>query len=163
MDDFVGNLRTSAMGILPHREVARALDLSLSLDIPFWPQLPKLNYYEDMYVQVSENFPGVRIDEVARRIDFDTARFYEELPAFIERMEDDDLYRVSPAYSAVYHEFLQARMRCGEKVENLSQERFVEKLKANREKLIAQTGCRDVRFNVVVKDGKASIKASPIK
>ena len=106
MDDFVGNLRTSAMGILPHREVARALDLSLSLDIPFWPQLPKLNYYEDMYVQVSENFPGVRIDEVARRIDFDTARFYEELPAFIERMEDDDLYRVSPAYSAVYHEFL---------------------------------------------------------
>ena len=65
--------------------------------------------------------------------------------------------------TAVYHEFLQARLRCGEKVENLSQDRFVEKLRGNREKLIAQTGCRDVRFNVVVKDGKASIKASPIK
>lgn len=94
------------MGILPHTDVAKALDLSFSLDIPFWPQLPKLNYYEDMYVQVSENFPGVLIMEEERRIDFNTERFYEELPAFIERMDDDDLYRVSEKYSAVYHEFL---------------------------------------------------------
>lgn len=106
MKDFTGNCRTSAMGILPHTDVNRALDLALSLDIPFWPQLPKLDYYEDMYVQVTENFPGVRIDEENRRIDFDTERFYEELPAFIERMEDDDTYRLTGRYSAVYHEFL---------------------------------------------------------
>lgn len=94
------------MGILPHTDVARALDLALSLDIPFWPQLPKLDYYEDMYVQVTENFPGVRIDEENRRIDFNNERFFEELPAFIERMEDDETYRLTGRYSAVYHEFL---------------------------------------------------------
>ena len=106
MTTIPGNCRTTAMGILPHRDVDRALELAFSLDIPFWPQLPKLSYYEDMYVQVSENFPGVRIDEGARRIDFNTERFYNELEAFVERMEDPDLYRLSERYSVVYHRFL---------------------------------------------------------
>jgi hypothetical protein len=40
----------------------QALDAVLSLDIPFWPQLPRLSYYEDMYVQASEHFPGIILD-----------------------------------------------------------------------------------------------------
>lgn len=102
-----GNCRTTAMGILPHTDVERALELAFSLDIPFWPQLPKLSFYEDMYVQVSENFPGIRIDEENRRIDFRMERFYEDLGPFSERMEDHDTYRLSPGYSAVYHAFLE--------------------------------------------------------
>lgn len=54
-----GNCRTTAMGILPHTDIEGAIDLALTLDIPFWPQLPHYSYYEDMYVQVSENFPGI--------------------------------------------------------------------------------------------------------
>jgi hypothetical protein len=104
--DFKGNLKTTAMGILPHTDVKRALDLAFSLDIPFWPQLPKLTYWEDMYVQVSENFPGIRINDVDNRVEFDTGRFMEELPEFLERMEDPEIYRLSEKYSAVYHEFL---------------------------------------------------------
>ncbi len=106
MSTIPGNCRTTAMGILPHVDVDRALNLALSLDIPFWPQLPKLDYYEDMYVQVSENFPGVRIDAENRRVDFSTERFYAELQGFVERMDDPDLYRLSKRYSAVYHRFL---------------------------------------------------------
>jgi len=101
-----GNCRTTAMGILPHTDVDRAVELALSLDIPFWPQLPRLSYYEDMYVQVSESFPGLRVDVANRRIEFSTERFYEQLPAFAERMADPDLYRLSEGYSAVYHRFL---------------------------------------------------------
>lgn len=41
------------MGIMPHTNVERALELALSLDIPFWPQLPNLSFYEDMYAQTS--------------------------------------------------------------------------------------------------------------
>jgi len=102
-----GNCRTTAMGILPHTDVDRALELAFSLDIPFWPQLPRLSYYEDMYVQVSENFPGVRIDEENKRIDFSTERFYAEMEAFAVRMDDPDLYRLSENYSVVYHRFLE--------------------------------------------------------
>ena len=57
-----GNLLTTAMAVMPHTDVQRALDVALGLDIPFWPQLPHLNYYEDMYVQASENFPGILLD-----------------------------------------------------------------------------------------------------
>jgi hypothetical protein len=33
-------------------------------------------------------------------------RFMDELPTFLERMEDPEIYRLSPRYSAVYHRFL---------------------------------------------------------
>ena len=46
---FDAGLRTTAMGILPHIEIDAALDLALSVDIPFWPQLPRVSFYEDMY------------------------------------------------------------------------------------------------------------------
>jgi len=29
--------RTTAMGIMPHTDIERALELALGLDIPFWP------------------------------------------------------------------------------------------------------------------------------
>ena len=53
-----GNLLTTAMAVMPHKDVDQALSAALSLDIPFWPQLPHVSYYEDMYVQASEHFPG---------------------------------------------------------------------------------------------------------
>ena len=57
-----GNRLTTAMAAMPHRDVDRALELSLSLDVPYWPQLPKVSYFEDMYVQASEHYPGMGLD-----------------------------------------------------------------------------------------------------
>lgn len=45
-----GGLLTTAMAVMPHRDVDRALETALSLDIPYWPQLPHVSYREDMYV-----------------------------------------------------------------------------------------------------------------
>ncbi|MBI5526171.1 MAG: hypothetical protein HY897_07535 [Deltaproteobacteria bacterium] len=91
------------------------------------------------------------------------SEYMEQVDKELEAMRAAKDASRSDPLTAVYHEFLQARLRCGEKVENLSQERFVEKLKKTREDVMSKSGCKDVRFNVVVKDGKASIKASPIK
>lgn len=101
-----GNCLTTAMGILPHRNVDQALELTFSLDIPFWPQLPKLSFYEDMYVQASANFPGIRLDFEKQSIFLDEEAFGEELPLYLERCEDPDYFRLSPPYSEVYHRFL---------------------------------------------------------
>ena len=79
---FEAALRTTAMGILPHTDLEAALALALSVDIPFWPQLPKVSYYEDMYVQASEGFPGILLDLENQRITLDTTRFYDELLAY---------------------------------------------------------------------------------
>jgi hypothetical protein len=95
------------MGILPHRDMAKALALSLSLDIPFWPQLPRLSFFEDMYVQVSEHFPGISLDMEKREIGFSLEQFYTDLEESLPRWEDESFFRLSPRYAAVYHAFLE--------------------------------------------------------
>jgi hypothetical protein len=104
---FSPDCMTTAMGILPHTNIERALGVALSLDIPFWPQLPKVSYYEDMYVQALENFPGVTIDSSQQRVFFDLARFYEELPDYFEKADEPGAFRLTETFSLVYHRFLE--------------------------------------------------------
>lgn len=102
-----GNLLTTAMAVMPHTDVDRALDLALSLDVPFWPQLPHYNYYEDMYVQASEHFPGILLDMENRTLRFSTDKFILELEELLAHYEDPGYFDISETYSAVYHRFLQ--------------------------------------------------------
>jgi len=104
---FSPNCQTTAMGIMPHQDIERALEVALSLDIPFWPQLPKVSFFEDMYVQALENFPGARIDSAHQKINFDLSRFYEELPSYFEKADDPQTFRLTKEFSLVYHRFLE--------------------------------------------------------
>ncbi len=97
---------TTAMGIMPHTDLQAALQIALSLDIPFWPQLPRMSYYEDMYAQASEKFPGLTVDTAQERIAFDTAKFYEELPLYFQECETPGFYELSPQYSLAFQGFL---------------------------------------------------------
>jgi hypothetical protein len=101
-----GNLLTTAMAVMPHTDVQRALDAALSLDIPFWPQLPNLSYYEDMYVQASEHFPGICLDLNNRKLSFSTDKFIAELEETLAHFEEPDYFDVSAEYSVVYRQFL---------------------------------------------------------
>lgn len=56
--------------------------------IPYWPQLPKLGFDENMYVQYAYNLPGAVIDRANGRIYIDTSK--DNTPA-IERLYDDVL------------------------------------------------------------------------
>ncbi|MEI6153775.1 MAG: hypothetical protein WCQ90_06795 [Deltaproteobacteria bacterium] len=103
---FSGNLCTTAMGIMPHKDVHSALNLALTMDIPFWPQLPRLSFYEDMYVQAMENFPGAIIDEMRTRVYVDTNRFMDDIPRYLENEDNPAFFGLSDRYSAVYREFL---------------------------------------------------------
>lgn len=103
-----GNLLTTAMAVMPHRDVDRALETALSLDVPFWPQLPLLNYYEDMYVQASEGFPGILLDLNDRTLRFSADKFALELEEALARFDEPEYFDISPTYSVVYHRFLQS-------------------------------------------------------
>ncbi len=94
------------MGIMPHRNIEKALELVFTLDIPFWPQLPHLSLYEDMYVQTSENFPGIRVDFEKGRLSFNTIRFEKELNDYFTKMEIPETYALTPEYSMVFQKFL---------------------------------------------------------
>ena len=99
------------MGIMPHRDVDRALELALSLDIPFWPQLPNMSIYEDMYVQASQNFPGVSVDFDRERLVFSTAKFGQELDDYFIKMENPETFMLTEKYSMVFHRFLSAGLQ----------------------------------------------------
>jgi hypothetical protein len=64
-------------------------------------------------------------------------------------------------YKRVYTEYLAARKVSGNPDE-VSFENFIAKLKVNEGKLKAQYQCRAVRFRLVVKDGKVTLKPVPI-
>jgi len=63
----------------------------------------------------------------------------------------------------VFEEFIRTKKQCNEPVTGLTFEKFQMTLRKNRDQLIAKTGCKRVRFNVYVKDGRAALKASPAK
>lgn len=66
-------------------------------------------------------------------------------------------------FQATFKEFVATRERCGEPSDGLTYEKFVVKLKKNKEQLVAKYNCRSVRFQVYVKEGKAALKATPVK
>ncbi len=101
-----GNLYTTAMAVLPHKDSNRALELALSLDVPFWPQLPHLSYYEDMYVQASEGFPGMMIDLEKRTLRFSMEKFMGEFEEAMAHFDELEYFDISETYSDVYHRFL---------------------------------------------------------
>jgi hypothetical protein len=101
-----GNLLTTAMAVMPHTDVDRALETALTLDIPFWPQLPNYSYYEDMYVQAAEHFPGTVLDMQKRTLRFSMDKFIQEFEACMARFDDPGHFDVSSTYSVVYHRFL---------------------------------------------------------
>jgi hypothetical protein len=98
---------TTAMAVMPHTDPSRALEAALSLDVPFWPQLPNYSYHEDMYVQAAEHFPGISIDFEERTILFSMDQFILELEEVLSKLDSDPGYfDVSPGGSVVYHRFL---------------------------------------------------------
>ncbi len=63
----------------------------------------------------------------------------------------------------VYEEFLSVKKQCGEPTANLSFDKFKGTLERNKAALVARHNCERVKFTVYVKDGKAALKASPVK
>lgn len=101
------NCRTTAMGILPHTDPDRALKLALSLDIPFWPQLPRYSFREDMYAQACDGLPGFTVDEKRKTVIFDYDVFLAQLEEFSLYMDDPAYFGFRENSSAVFDKFLQ--------------------------------------------------------
>lgn len=86
----------TGIGSMPFGDPEYAVDVSLSKvkEAPFWPQLPKLNLYEQMEIQYSEGIPCVVTDHENRRMYLQTsedysetfAQFYEE---YMKAMDPD--------------------------------------------------------------------------
>jgi len=161
---FEARCSTTAMGIMPHRDVERALELALSLDIPFWPQLPKVSLHEDMYVQASQNFPGIAIDFDKKRLSFDTARFEQELDGYFVKMDAPEAFALTAEYSAVFHKFLSKELQGYKAIrgQNIGPVSFGFKvLDENLKPIIYNDEARTILFDFIQK--KANIQYRELK
>jgi hypothetical protein len=63
----------------------------------------------------------------------------------------------------IFDDFIAKKRDCGESTVGLTRDKFLQKLRDNKASLVAKHNCRTVRFSVYVKDGKAALKATPIR
>lgn len=104
------NKYACAIGSLPFIAPDEAVDYVLNefRGIPFWPQLPKRTFLENMYVQYSEAFPARVIDLDRGHIHFETKTRLDELAEFYDHVlaKDLDYFSISKEYAAGLHAML---------------------------------------------------------
>lgn len=74
-----------------------------------------------------------------------------------DSQEERDVWR------GVFEDFVAIRKRLGDPAESFTFEKFERTLRKNRGAIQTKHGCRRVRFRAYVKDGKAALKASPVR
>jgi methionine synthase II (cobalamin-independent) len=80
-------LAATGIGSVPFTEVSAAVGLIMSHlpEMPFWPQMVRLGYAEEMLPQAAGGLPALKVNESQRRVDLDPdasrelalAQFYE--------------------------------------------------------------------------------------
>ena len=66
-------------------------------------------------------------------------------------------------FREVFDQFVATQKECGAPVSGLTFDRFVRKLHAARDQVMKRHNTSQVRFTVYVKEGRAALKASPVK
>ena len=76
----------TAIGSLPHKNSNDAIELIFDkfINIPFWPQLAKVDRHEAMTIQYLQGIPGIKYDEEQNKFFCDTQsdEFFLELEEF---------------------------------------------------------------------------------
>ncbi|MFO0692327.1 MAG: MXAN_5187 family protein [Polyangiales bacterium] len=66
-------------------------------------------------------------------------------------------------FRQIFDEFVRVKEQCGEPTKGLTYDKFVVTLRKNKEQIVSKHGAANVRFTVYVKDGKAALKATPVR
>lgn len=114
-------LNCLAIGSLPHNNLNKAMMLvgECFTEIPFWPQLTKVNKNEDMIIQFLENMPSFFIGKDYLDTEYD--EFFEDLEQFFMDYEEItaditsgalDKYAISPEFSSSFPEFIKLVKKC---------------------------------------------------
>ncbi|MFH0877894.1 MAG: hypothetical protein V1863_06715 [Candidatus Omnitrophota bacterium] len=84
--DLKSHFLATAVGSLPQDDPRQAVDFVFDVfasHVPFWPQLPRRSFLEQMVVQYSEKLPGLVLDVSGKRISIDT-----QTDAYTQELEE---------------------------------------------------------------------------
>jgi methionine synthase II (cobalamin-independent) len=99
------SLMPTGIGSLPYLDAREACKIVLEnfSGVPFWPQLPKLGFQENMYAQFAYDLPGVLIDFEGKKITADSeTKLPNEIDDFYEKLGADKLTYDSKYFSGLY-------------------------------------------------------------
>jgi len=107
------NLQVKATGIgsMPHKDISYICGFILDNfpDLPFWPQLSRVDPHENMLIQYSENIPCIFADLEKKGAYFDmSGDNQQQLLEFYEKFTEGDFeyFRMSPEYAAGFYQML---------------------------------------------------------
>jgi len=110
MEKIFANCATMAIGSLPFTDPEQAVDLMLrnNPECPGWPQLPRIDFREGMYIQFAEGMPAAVVDAGHERIWFDAGQAPERMADFYEHYlsEDVDYCSISANYARGLDSFI---------------------------------------------------------
>ena len=94
----------------------------------------------------------------------------EESATMVARVPDELLAATSQEidlekrhFQEVYDQFVAMKRQCGESTSGLTFPKFEKTLLRNKEQIVSKHGAKSVRFTVYEKNGKAALKATPLK
>lgn len=82
----------------------------------------------------------------------------ELLAAAAEQQSEEDRH-----FHDVFEQFVAMKEQCGEPTAGLTFDRFSQTLRKNKQAIVSKHGAKSVRFTVYEKNGKAALKATPVK
>ncbi len=104
------NFEATGIGSVPFKDPKSACDIILRNfpAIPFWPQLPRMSFGENMYVQYSERIPGLIIDEKNKRIEVDAEKAVRDIEGVYEKYlaQDVEFFKITEDYAKGLYEFM---------------------------------------------------------
>lgn len=107
MSDKLSPFSTTGIGSMPYLDVGEAYNLIIkTFDIPFWPQLPKVSFKEQMIAQYSEGMPAINISEGKEQLFIDKHNL-SEIQRFYKLYSDDIKIPISKDYASGLYGFLE--------------------------------------------------------
>jgi len=105
------NFEATGVGSVPFNNPKTACRILFDTfkSIPFWPQLPKRSFLENMYAQFSETLPGLVLKEKEKIIYIDTSKVVVDIERVYGKYLEGDLefFKISENYAAGFYEFLE--------------------------------------------------------
>jgi len=107
-----GKFNTLGIGSLPYIDAVKSVETVFKgFDIPFWPQLPKRDFKENMYAQFSQGLPGLIVDEKKKTIHIDSSGdLSEKIAGVYEAYISGNLDRfgITREYAEGFYAFINA-------------------------------------------------------
>ena len=105
------NYDATGIGSVPFTDPKTACDIIFEnfKTIPFWPQLARRSFRENMYAQYAERLPGVVIDEGGKSVHLESAGVAETVEEVYQKYLDDDVefFKISEDFAKGFYEFLE--------------------------------------------------------